>query len=40
MAKKDLKDVLDIAIKAALARGETLDHLLLWSSWFGKTTMG
>jgi len=37
---KDLKDVLDIAIKAALARGETLDHLLLYGPpGLGKTTM-
>jgi Holliday junction DNA helicase RuvB len=40
IGQKDLKDVLDIAIKAALARGETLDHLLLYGPpGLGKTTM-
>lgn len=40
IGQKDLKDVLNIAIKAALARGETLDHLLLYGPpGLGKTTM-
>lgn len=40
IGQKDLKDVLDIAIKAALGRGETLDHLLLYGPpGLGKTTM-
>ena len=40
IGQKDLKDVLDIAIKAAKARGETLDHLLLYGPpGLGKTTM-
>jgi Holliday junction DNA helicase RuvB len=30
IGQKDPKDVLDIAIKAAKVRGETLDHLLLY----------
>ena len=32
IGQKDLKDVLDIAIKAAKSRGEVLDHLLLYGS--------
>lgn len=40
IGQKDLKDVLEIAIKAAKARGETLDHLLLYGPpGLGKTTM-
>lgn len=40
IGQKDLKDVLDIAIKAARSRGETLDHLLLYGPpGLGKTTM-
>jgi Holliday junction DNA helicase RuvB len=40
IGQKDLKDVLDIAIKAALLRSETLDHLLLYGPpGLGKTTM-
>jgi Holliday junction DNA helicase RuvB len=40
IGQKDLKDVLDIAIKAALGRSETLDHLLLYGPpGLGKTTM-
>lgn len=40
IGQKDLKDVLDIAIKAAKVRGETLDHLLLYGPpGLGKTTM-
>ena len=40
IGQKDLKDVLAIAIKAAKARGETLDHLLLYGPpGLGKTTM-
>lgn len=40
IGQKDLKDVLDIAIKAAIARSETLDHLLLYGPpGLGKTTM-
>lgn len=40
IGQKDLKDVLDIAIKAAKARKETLDHLLLYGPpGLGKTTM-
>jgi len=40
IGQKDLKDVLNIAIKAALGRGETLDHLLLYGPpGLGKTTM-
>ena len=30
IGQKDLKDVLDIAMKAAKSRGEVLDHLLLY----------
>jgi holliday junction DNA helicase RuvB len=40
IGQKDLKDVLDIAIRAALAREEALDHLLLYGPpGLGKTTM-
>ncbi len=40
IGQKDVKDVLDIAILAAKARGETLDHLLLYGPpGLGKTTM-
>lgn len=40
IGQKDLKEVLDIAIKAAKVRGETLDHLLLYGPpGLGKTTM-
>lgn len=40
IGQKDLKEVLDIAIRAAKARGETLDHLLLYGPpGLGKTTM-
>jgi len=40
IGQKDLKDVLDIAIKAAKARNEVLDHLLLYGPpGLGKTTM-
>ncbi|CEJ44091.1 Holliday junction branch migration DNA helicase RuvB [Umezakia ovalisporum] len=40
VGQKDLKDVLDIAIKAAKSRGEVLDHLLLYGPpGLGKTTM-
>lgn len=40
IGQKDLKGVLDIAIKAAKARQETLDHLLLYGPpGLGKTTM-
>jgi Holliday junction DNA helicase RuvB len=40
VGQKDLKEVLDIAIKAAQARGESLDHLLLYGPpGLGKTTM-
>jgi holliday junction DNA helicase RuvB len=40
IGQKDLKEVLDIAIKAAKGRGETLDHLLLYGPpGLGKTTM-
>ena len=40
IGQKDLKDVLEIAIKAAQARSETLDHLLLYGPpGLGKTTM-
>lgn len=40
IGQKDLKQVLDIAIQAAKARGETLDHLLLYGPpGLGKTTM-
>ncbi len=37
IGQKDLKGVLEIAIAASKARGESLDHLLLYgSSWFGQ----
>lgn len=40
IGQKDLKDVLTIAIQAAQARKETLDHLLLYGPpGLGKTTM-
>lgn len=40
IGQKDLKEELDIAIKATQARGETLDHLLLYGPpGLGKTTM-
>jgi holliday junction DNA helicase RuvB len=40
LGQKDLKEVLDIAIKAAQSRGESLDHLLLYGPpGLGKTTM-
>lgn len=40
VGQKDLKEVLDIAIKAAKARKESLDHLLLYGPpGLGKTTM-
>jgi holliday junction DNA helicase RuvB len=40
IGQKDLKDVLDIAIRAAKARKEPLDHLLLYGPpGLGKTTM-
>ncbi len=40
IGQKDLKEVLEIAIKAAKARGETMDHLLLYGPpGLGKTTM-
>lgn len=40
IGQKDLKDVLEIAIKAAKSRGEVLDHLLLYGPpGLGKTTM-
>lgn len=40
VGQKDLKEVLDIAIRAAQARQETLDHLLLYGPpGLGKTTM-
>lgn len=40
VGQKALKEVLDIAIKAAKARKETLDHLLLYGPpGLGKTTM-
>jgi Holliday junction DNA helicase RuvB len=40
IGQKDLKDVLDIAIKAAKSRKEVLDHLLLYGPpGLGKTTM-
>lgn len=40
VGQKDLKDVLAIAIQAAKARQETLDHLLLYGPpGLGKTTM-
>lgn len=40
IGQKALKEVLEIAIKAAQSRGETLDHLLLYGPpGLGKTTM-
>lgn len=40
IGQQDLKDVLDIAIKAAKSRNEVLDHLLLYGPpGLGKTTM-
>ncbi|MBD1859106.1 MULTISPECIES: Holliday junction branch migration DNA helicase RuvB [Leptolyngbya] len=40
IGQKDLKDVLDIAIRAAKSRQEPLDHLLLYGPpGLGKTTM-
>lgn len=40
IGQKDLKEILDIAIRAAKARQETLDHLLLYGPpGLGKTTM-
>jgi holliday junction DNA helicase RuvB len=40
IGQKDLKEVLNIAIKAAQGRKETLDHLLLYGPpGLGKTTM-
>ncbi len=40
IGQKDLKEVLEIAIKAAQKRSETLDHLLLYGPpGLGKTTM-
>lgn len=40
IGQKDLKEVLTISIQAAKARGETLDHLLLYGPpGLGKTTM-
>ena len=40
VGQKDLKDVLDIAIRAAKVRDEPLDHLLLYGPpGLGKTTM-
>ena len=40
VGQKDLKEILDIAIRAAKARKETLDHLLLYGPpGLGKTTM-
>ncbi len=40
IGQQDLKDVLDIAIKAAKSRGEVMDHLLLYGpAGLGKTTM-
>ncbi len=40
IGQKDLKEVLDIGIKAAKARKESLDHLLLYGPpGLGKTTM-
>lgn len=40
IGQKDLKDVLEIAIKAAKSRGEVVDHLLLYGPpGLGKTTM-
>lgn len=40
VGQKDLKEVLDIAIRAAQARQETMDHLLLYGPpGLGKTTL-
>jgi len=40
VGQKDLKEVLDIAIRAAQARKETMDHLLLYGPpGLGKTTL-
>ena len=40
VGQRDLKEILDIAIRAAKARKETLDHLLLYGPpGLGKTTM-
>jgi Holliday junction DNA helicase RuvB len=40
IGQKDLKDLLDIGIKAAQSRNESLDHLLLYGPpGLGKTTM-
>lgn len=40
VGQKDLKEVLDIAIRAAQARHETMDHLLLYGPpGLGKTTL-
>jgi holliday junction DNA helicase RuvB len=40
IGQKELKEVLEIAIKAAKSRGEVLDHLLLYGPpGLGKTTM-
>jgi Holliday junction DNA helicase RuvB len=40
IGQKDLKDVLDIAIKAAKSRNEVMDHVLLYGPpGLGKTTM-
>ncbi len=40
IGQKDLKNVLDITIQAAKARGDSLDHLLLYGpAGLGKTTM-
>ncbi|KRH97294.1 MULTISPECIES: Holliday junction branch migration DNA helicase RuvB [Cylindrospermopsis] len=40
IGQQDLKDVLDIAIKAAKSRGDVMDHLLLYGpAGLGKTTM-
>lgn len=40
IGQKDLKEVLDIAIRAAKARNESLDHLLLYGPpGLGKTTL-
>jgi Holliday junction DNA helicase RuvB len=40
IGQKDLKDVLEIAMKAAKSRSEVLDHLLLYGPpGLGKTTM-
>ncbi len=40
IGQRELKKVLDIAVKAALGRGEALDHVLLYGPpGLGKTTM-